>query len=134
VHEVGPATLRRVRDGAQAIAYLAGAGDYADRAAYPMPDVLLLDLNMPCYKGREVLHWLRERSDLRHLPVIVLSGVGGPEAEELVLVAGGDGFLQKPPAPGSLARLFSSLGFVTGAAHPAAGSRGVGSGDARSGR
>jgi len=44
-----------VRDGEEAISYLAGVGQYANRAEYPLPELLLLDLKMPKRDGFEVL-------------------------------------------------------------------------------
>ncbi len=38
-----------------------------------LPDLLLLDLNMPRMDGREALHAIREHAGLKHLPVIVLT-------------------------------------------------------------
>lgn len=48
-----------VCDGLEALAYLEGSGAFGDRQAYPAPDVLLLDLNMPRRNGFEVLEWIR---------------------------------------------------------------------------
>ena len=39
--------LRSVSDGEQAIDYLAGRGSFTDRAQHPLPDLVLLDLNLP---------------------------------------------------------------------------------------
>ena len=36
-----------VEDGAEAIAYIAGEARYSDRAAFPFPNLLILDLKMP---------------------------------------------------------------------------------------
>jgi CheY-like chemotaxis protein len=64
--------LPPVYDGAQAIAYLAGLGEYADRDRYPLPDLFVLDLKMPCTSGHDVLTWLQKASNR---PVtVVLSG------------------------------------------------------------
>jgi len=63
----------RVLDGAEAIAYLKGDGQYADRQKFPFPDLLLLDLKMPGVDGFEVLRWLQTQS-FPKLLVIVLSG------------------------------------------------------------
>ena len=62
-----------VKDGEDAIQYLNGEGKYADRAAYPMPALLLLDLQMPRKNGFEVLHWIRGNPALRRLRVVVLT-------------------------------------------------------------
>src|SRR3954468_14589576 len=42
-----------VKDGQRATDYLKGDGPYADRARYPMPFLLLLDLKMPIMNGFE---------------------------------------------------------------------------------
>jgi len=65
--------LRVVTDGASALDYLAGRGDYSDRVAHPLPALMLLDLKMPRVSGFEVLAWLRGQSQLRRLPVVVLT-------------------------------------------------------------
>ena len=52
-----PNPVQTVRDGGEAIAYLAGRGIYADRDQYPFPTLMLLDLKMPCKDGFDVLAW-----------------------------------------------------------------------------
>src|SRR5436305_6100446 len=61
-----------VDDGAEAISYLSGMGQYADRGRFPFPDLLLLDLKMPRLGGFDVLRWLRT-SPYRGLPVVAHS-------------------------------------------------------------
>src|SRR5689334_4482995 len=51
--------LENVSDGDQAIAYLSGAGQYANRSRYPLPTVILMDLKMPRATGFEILKWIR---------------------------------------------------------------------------
>jgi CheY-like chemotaxis protein len=65
--------LRLVRDGSQAIAYLSGHGIYSDRAKYPLPFLVLLDLKMPGTDGFEVLQWARAEPDLKRLLIVVLT-------------------------------------------------------------
>ena len=69
------AVLRVVRDGFQAVNYLAGMGNYADRERYPLPDLILLDWTLPRMNGSEFLQWLRRESPSEHrsIPVVVLS-------------------------------------------------------------
>ena len=62
-----------VEDGSEAIAYLKGEGEFADRSRYAMPDLLLLDLKMPRATGFDVLQWLQNES-FPTLTVAVLSG------------------------------------------------------------
>jgi CheY-like chemotaxis protein len=62
-----------VSDGDEAVAYLSGKSRYADRVAFPLPNLMLLDLKMPRRSGFEVLQWLRGQPTLRRLPVVVLT-------------------------------------------------------------
>ena len=48
-----------VGDGEQALAYLKGEGQFADRQAHPFPDLVLLDISLPGMNGFEVLAWIR---------------------------------------------------------------------------
>ena len=66
-------TVRVVQDGHQAINWLGGKGEYADRKKFPIPDLLFLDLKMPIKSGFEVLEWLRGQKQFEKLPVFVLS-------------------------------------------------------------
>ena len=55
--------LQVVANGEQAIGYLKGDGPYADRSSYPVPELVMLDLQMPRVSGLEVLKWIREQSE-----------------------------------------------------------------------
>ena len=66
-------TLYVVSDGEEAMDFLLRRGDYANPAAAPRPDLLLLDLNMPKLDGRQVLQQIRKNEGLRGLPVVVLT-------------------------------------------------------------
>lgn len=56
-----PNPLNVVGDGEKAINYLAGAGEYSDRAHHPLPLFILLDLKLPRRSGQEVLRFGRSR-------------------------------------------------------------------------
>jgi CheY-like chemotaxis protein len=68
-----PHLLQVVTDGAMAMDYLSGIGQYADRTAFPLPDVVFLDIKMPKHDGHEVLKWIRSRPGLKNLPVVMLT-------------------------------------------------------------
>ena len=72
-------TLYAVNDGVEAIAFLRHEGQYAEM---PRPDLILLDLNLPKKDGRQVLAEIKEDSDLKRIPVVVLTT---SDAEEDIL-------------------------------------------------
>jgi DNA-binding response OmpR family regulator len=65
--------LRLVSNGRAAIEYLSGAGKYADRREYPVPSLVLLDLNLPQVTGFDVLRWMRNHPDFAQTPVLMFS-------------------------------------------------------------
>lgn len=76
--------IHAVGNGEEAIQYLSGEGQFADRAAYPFPALFLLDLKMPVKDGLEVLRWLHQHPDIpRKLPVVVLSSTELPNEMQL---------------------------------------------------
>ena len=63
------------------------------------PDVVLLDIVMPGLDGMEVLERLKADADLRHIPVIMISGVDDAESIVRCIETGADDFLPKPFDP-----------------------------------
>ncbi|MFD8673414.1 response regulator [Streptomyces seoulensis] len=63
-------TLHVVRDGEEALDFLYRRGDHAGA---PRPDLILLDLNLPKYDGRQVLERIKSDQDLADIPVVVLT-------------------------------------------------------------
>lgn len=85
-----------VRDGQAAVDYLFHQGDYTADPTWRLPNLVLLDLNLPHLNGREVLERLRASPSHRHLPVIVLSSsCQEPEVRELY-AAGANSYVEKP--------------------------------------
>ncbi|MCX5726255.1 MAG: response regulator [Candidatus Saganbacteria bacterium] len=62
--------LNHVVDGAEAMDYLRKVGKYKDA---PLPDLILLDLNLPKKDGREVLAEVKADENLKRIPVVVLT-------------------------------------------------------------
>ena len=63
-------TLTVVEDGEAALDYLFRRGAYANAR---VPDLVLLDLNLPKVDGRDVLATIKADPELRHIPVLILS-------------------------------------------------------------
>ena len=85
-----------VRDGAEALNYLFGEGDYADRDTNEMPAVILLDLKLPKIDGLEVLRRIREDKQTMLLPVVILTSSN--EEQDLIngYMNGANSYLRKP--------------------------------------
>ena len=90
------ANLLIVRDGKEAVDYLAGAEPYADRTKHPFPKLVLLDLKMPRMDGFEVLCAVRQRLGFTRLPVIVLTHSNNPADIRRAYELGATSYFQKP--------------------------------------
>jgi CheY-like chemotaxis protein len=99
--------LQEVHGGIEAIAYLSGEGPFGDRNRFPLPAVMLLDLNMPMQNGFEVLAWVRSQAGLKRLSVIVLSASMRAQDIERAFDIGANSFLVKPA---SLEELIGMVG------------------------
>ncbi len=60
-------------NGEEAVAYLTGQGEKADRGCFPLPDVIITDLKMPHMNGVELLRWLQGQERWRAVPRLVLT-------------------------------------------------------------
>lgn len=97
--------LQVVKDGRQAIDYLAGTGPYANRPNHPLPVLLLLDLKLPQVLGLDVLRWIRRQPPLARLPVIICSGSDQDADVETAYALGAQGYIIKPGRPVELERI-----------------------------
>ena len=101
--------LQTVNDGEEAIAYLKGSGSYLDRSKFPLPTVMLLDLNMPKMGGLEVLRWVKTQPGLKRLSIIVFSASARAEDVVRAFEAGANSYLVKPGSVSSLIAMMCSL-------------------------
>ncbi|WP_445169423.1 response regulator [Mycolicibacterium sp. Dal123E01] len=62
--------LHVVHDGEEGLDYLYRRGQFANA---PRPDLILLDLNLPKYDGRQLLEMIKSDEDLSTIPVVVLT-------------------------------------------------------------
>jgi CheY-like chemotaxis protein len=88
--------VRAVTDGQMALDYLTGAGKFADRRQYPLPCLVLLDLNLPKRAGLEVLAWIRAHPQFNHLVVVLFSSSALPEDLKRAYALGANSYIEKP--------------------------------------
>jgi CheY-like chemotaxis protein len=88
--------LYPVHDGEEAICYLRGQGQYADRTRFPLPNVVLTDLKMPRMDGFGFLRWLRENPECSIIPIIVLSNSGIESDVREAYRLGANAYFRKP--------------------------------------
>jgi CheY-like chemotaxis protein len=103
-------TLEVVDDGDKAVGYLSGVGAFSDRARYPLPVLLLLDLKLPRRSGLEVLEWLRQQPGLRRLPVVVLTSSEENADIRRAYDLGANSYLVKPVDFDALLEMVKGLG------------------------
>ena len=83
-------------DGAKVIDYLRGEGEFEDRANFPFPSVLFLDIKMPRVDGFQVLEWLRDHQQCKVIPTLMFSSSDQPEDVERAYQLGANAYLEKP--------------------------------------
>jgi CheY-like chemotaxis protein len=102
--------LQFVEDGEHLLDYLFRRGPYTDETKYPMPDLILLDLNMPRLDGREALAIIKNDAKLRKIPVVILTT---SKAEEDILRTyqlGANSYITKPVTFEGLVDVAKSIG------------------------
>ena len=88
--------LQTLPDAGLATYYLEGRGSYADRTLHPLPDLVILDLDLRLTGGIEFLEWRRASRAFSSLPVILFSGFAYRGAIDTALGMGASVFLPKP--------------------------------------
>jgi CheY-like chemotaxis protein len=89
-------TIQVVQNGQEALDYLLGNGKFADRARYPMPNLVLLDLKLPGIDGFEVLRKIKSTPLLKRLPVVILTSSKEEGDRALSYDTGANSYLVKP--------------------------------------
>ncbi len=102
--------LQVVITGEQAIAYLSGHGKYSDRSQYPVPAVMLLDLNLPGIDGFEVLDWIRGQPVLKAIRIIILTASDDMRNVDRAYKSGANSYLVKPDDLDELVTFAQALG------------------------
>ncbi len=97
--------VKVAKHGQAAIDYLAGAGEFGDRNAHPLPFIVFLDLKMPQKSGLEVLEWIRQQPALKPILVLILTSSREDSDVQKAYGLGVNSFLVKPPNGGQLTEL-----------------------------
>lgn len=102
--------LHEVHSGEEALAYLKGEPPYDDRAKFPPPAIVFLDVNMPMKDGFAVLEWVRAQPALKRLSIIMLTASMRREDLERAFDLGANSFLVKPSNLDELTKMLRCLG------------------------
>lgn len=97
-----PCELKFVVDGEELLDYLANRNKYYDKAEYPSPNIILLDLNMPKLDGREALQIIKAHKQWKRIPVIALTTSTDEDDVRGLYKLGANSYISKP-------RLFREL-------------------------
>jgi len=101
-----PHNLHVVEDGMDAIAYLYQERQYGDM---PLPNLVLLDLNIPMVNGHEVLLEIKTNDRLKHIPVVVLTSSRAVRDIRRSSERNADYFVTKPAGLDAFVREFKLI-------------------------
>jgi CheY-like chemotaxis protein len=104
-----PNQVHVARDGKEAVAYLNGDGEFSNREKYPLPGLIVLDLNMPRQNGFEILAWLRQTPPLDELPAVILTSSQAQRDFQQALELGAKQYFVKPSSPSKLPELLKTM-------------------------
>lgn len=111
-HFVNP--LQWCRSGQEALDYFSGCGVYAEETARAefgafLPDLVLLDLNMPGVDGRHVLAQMKKDERLKHIPVVILTTSSDHHDVSQCYALGASTYIQKPVSFDGLTRAVRAM-------------------------
>jgi CheY-like chemotaxis protein len=98
-----------VEDGEDLMDYLTFGGRYVG-AKHGLPELILLDLNMPRKDGREALREIKASENLRHIPIIILTTSDAGEDIEKSYFNGANSFITKPNSFQRLSEVSQAIG------------------------
>ncbi len=98
-----------VKDGEDALDYLYRRGRYAEGKGFPLPDLILLDLNLPRLDGREFLARIKADPKLRRIPVVVLTTSRQDNDIAQCYDAGANSYVVKPASVEQIMKLVHAL-------------------------
>jgi CheY-like chemotaxis protein len=88
--------IQRCVDGDDALDFLHHLGRYTDKQRYPLPSLILLDLNLTMTEGQEVLATIKRDEALKAIPVIIWSTSDNPYDIQVSFQQGANSYILKP--------------------------------------
>src|SRR5687768_1862488 len=73
-----PHRVHVAQNGQEAVNYMKGEGEFANRDQYPFPKFIITDNRMPMMSGSDFLKWLKGNPQFRVIPTIVFGGSTSP--------------------------------------------------------
>jgi CheY-like chemotaxis protein len=101
--------LQIAEDGKKAMEYLEGSGAYRDRVAYPLPALVLLDIKLPYVNGLDVLAWIRARTELARMVVIIFTSSAVDSDVSNAYSLGANSYSIKPTSSDKLSEFTKAL-------------------------
>ena len=98
-----------VKNGQEVIDYCSGTGGFSNRETFPLPALLLLDLNMPQKSGLDALKWIRTQPTTSTLPVIVVTSSIQDADIHRAYLQGANAYLVKPSRPDDLVTMVKAI-------------------------
>jgi CheY-like chemotaxis protein len=88
----------------------AGNAEAAIQATFQLlPDLVLMDFNMPDMHGIAACRVIKENPRTAHIPVIIYTGAPSPETKRMAIEAGASEFLAKPILPAMLRKIVQTI-------------------------
>ena len=101
--------IKFVENGEELLKYLKRKGNYADELTHPLPQIILLDLNMPKKDGREVLKEIKQHPELKKIPVIIFTTTKNEHEIKRCYELGANTYIVKPVSFDALVRVIQEI-------------------------
>jgi CheY-like chemotaxis protein len=101
--------VQRVENGEELMDYLKNTGNYSNKEKYPLPGVIMLDLNMPKMDGREALKEIKGDINLCSIPIIVFTTSSNDKDLNLSYKFGANSYISKPVTFSSMVELMRTF-------------------------
>ncbi|MBI5687613.1 MAG: response regulator [Verrucomicrobia bacterium] len=101
--------VQTVRNGEYAVNYLSGTGHYRNRQHYPLPAMVLLDLNPPVTRNFKLLEWIHQQPQSQSLPAVVFSASALEADRKQAMRLGASDYFVKPKDTSGVSDLLASV-------------------------